>query len=457
MDDFVLLYPVYALLFADHGLSLWQVSSLFVIWSLTSLLLEVPSGAWADAFSRRLLLCAGPLLTGAGFTLWILAPSYWAFAAGFVLWGAKGAFASGALEALLYEELGRAGAAGRYARTLGRGRAAGTVGVMASMAAAAPVFAAGGYAAVGAASVASCLLGAAVATRFPEHRVAAAGAETVRARGPGPAGGEAGPEGEAASDGGAPGSAGGSAGARRGEHGAPPGVDAGPPADGDADADSDPGADDPDADDPGLGWVGTLRAGFAELRAEPSVRGAVLLVPAVVAVWGSLDEYTPYLVREAGVADPAVPLYLLLIWAGAAAGGLLAGRVEERGRAARTPAGLLAALLAGSAVALAGGGLLGTAGPGVGIALVGVAFGGFQVATVLAEARLQERITGPARATLTSLAGVGTDLGTIAVYGAYGLLGSAAGLGHGAAFAVCALPYLVVAPLLLRGRGRRRA
>ncbi len=380
---------MYALLFADHGLSLWQVSSLFVIWSLSSVLLEVPSGAWADAFSRRLLLCAGPLLAGAGFALWVLAPSYGAFAAGFVLWGAKGAFTSGALEALVYEELGRAGAADRYARTLGRARAAGTVGVMASMAAAAPVFAAGGYAAVGAASVAACLLGAAVATRFPEHASAA------------------------------------------------------------ADPGSDPGPD-------SLGWAGTLRAGLAELRADPTVRGAVLLVPAVSAVWGSLDEYTPYLVRDAGVADPAVPLYLLLVWAGAAAGGLLAGRVEERGRAGRTSAGVLAAVLAGSAVALAAGGLSGTA---AGIALVGVAFGGFQVATVLAEARLQERITGPARATVTSLAGVGTDLTTIAVYGAYGLLGSAAGLGHGAAFAVCAVPYLVVAvlaPLLLRG-GRRGA
>ena len=435
---------MYALLFADHGLSLWQVSSLFAIWSLSSVLLEVPSGAWADAFSRRLLLCAGPLLAAAGFALWVLAPSYWAFAAGFVLWGAKGAFASGALEALLYEESVRAGAGDRYARTLGRGRAAGTLGVMASMAVAAPVFAVGGYAAVGAASVASCLLGAAVATRFPEHRAAAAGAETPRE--PGPAGGEAAPDGEPPPGG----AAGGSAADPRVEHGKPPGADVGPPADDcPVSGDSEPG--DAESGDPELGWAGTLRAGFAELRADRSVRGAVLLVPAVSAVWGSLDEYTPYLVRESGVADPRVPLYLLLVWAGAAAGGLLAGRVEERGRAGRTPAGVLAALLAGSAVALGAGGLLGTA---AGIALVGVAFGGFQVATVLAEARLQERITGPARATLTSLAGVGTDLGTIAVYGAYGLLGSAAGLGHGAAFAVCALPYLVIAPLLLRGRRR---
>ncbi|WP_407566094.1 MFS transporter [Streptomyces sp. 184] len=427
---------MYALLFADHGLSLWQVSSLFVIWSLTSVLLEVPSGAWADAFSRKLLLCAGPLLTGAGFALWVLAPSYGAFAAGFVLWGAKGAFASGALEALVYEELGRAGAADRYARVLGRSRAAGTVGVMASMAVAAPVFAAGGYAAVGAASVAACLAGAAVATRFPEHRAGAGGGadDVVRDGGGGlradERGGDGGPGGPE------PG------GSTPGGSGCGESAPCGGPEPGDGPAG-------PEAGDLGLG--GTLRAGFAELRAGPSVRGAVLLVPAVAAVWGSLDEYTPYLVRESGVADPAVPLYLLLVWAGAAAGGLLAGRVEERGRAGRTPAGVLAALLAGSAVALAAGGLLGTV---AGIALVGVAFGGFQVATVLAEARLQERITGPARATLTSLAGVGTDLGTIAVYGAYGLLGSAGGLGHGAAFAVCALPYLVVAPLLLRRRKR---
>ena len=65
LDDFVLLYPVYALLFSDTGLSLWQVSSLFALWSITGIRLEVPSGAWADAVSRRLLLWLGPLLTAA--------------------------------------------------------------------------------------------------------------------------------------------------------------------------------------------------------------------------------------------------------------------------------------------------------------------------------------------------------------------------------------------------------
>ncbi|HEX7743851.1 MAG TPA: MFS transporter, partial [Micromonosporaceae bacterium] len=163
LDDFVLLYPVYALLFADTGLSTAQISSLFVIWSVTGFLLEVPSGVWADAVSRRMLLGVGPLLTALGYGLWIAAPSYWAFAAGFVLWGAKGALQSGAFEALTYEELDRLGRADRYARTVGRATSAGLVGVMLAMSAAGPAFAAGGYVAVGAASVVACVLTAGVA------------------------------------------------------------------------------------------------------------------------------------------------------------------------------------------------------------------------------------------------------------------------------------------------------
>ncbi|MEZ0157354.1 MFS transporter, partial [Streptomyces griseorubens] len=174
LEEFVLLYPVYALLFSDAGLSVWQISSLFALWSVTAVVLEVPSGAWADAVSRRLLLVVGPLLTGAGFALWVLVPSYAAFAAGFVLWGTGGALCSGALEALVYDELERGGASGRYARVLGRARAAGLVAVMAAMGLAGPVLAWGGHAAVGAASVLVCLLTSVTALRFPEHKVARA-------------------------------------------------------------------------------------------------------------------------------------------------------------------------------------------------------------------------------------------------------------------------------------------
>jgi MFS family permease len=367
LHDLILLYPVYALLFSDTGLTVWQISSLFVLWSVTSLVVEVPSGAWADAFSRRLLLWTGPLLTAAGFALWVLVPSYEAFALGFILWGAGESLGSGALEALVHDELDRLGAADRYARVMGRARAAGLLAVMAAMGLAGPLFAWGGYSAVGAASVLALLLAAATATRLPEHRK--------------------------------------------------------PSAEGD-------------------GWAATLRAGLAEARADRSVRGALLLVPAVTAVWGALDEYSPLLVRDTGVTEETVPYLLLLIWAAATAGGLLAGAAERLGTAG------LAGLLAGAALALAAGAATGTP---AGIGLVALAFGGFQLASVLADARLQERIDDTARATLTSVAGLGTSLATIVVYGAYAAAGSVTG--HGTAFTWFAVPYLLTA-LLLAARAR---
>ncbi|WBC16108.1 MFS transporter [Micromonospora sp. WMMA1998] len=400
LTDLVLLYPLYVLLFADTGLSVGQISTLFVLWAVAGILLEVPSGALADALSRRLLLCLAPLLTAAGFALWVLLPSYPAFAVGFLLWGAGGALRSGALEALVFTELDRLGAADRYARLIGRTRTAEVLGAVGSGVLAGPVFAVGGYLAVGAASVATCLLAAVVAARFPEHRpppaavppapVPPAGAPSV----------------------------------------AVPPVTVPPSGPGEA----------PEDDEPG--FLDSLRGGLAEVRADRAVRAAVLLVAAVAAIWGGLDEYTGLLARDTGVAEVTVPLLLLLVWAGMSVGGLLAPwgeRLSRRG---------YAGLLVFAAGALAAGALLRHPG---GFLLLAVAFAAFQLATVLADVRLQARISGSARATVTSLAGMATDLTIVAFYGAYGLLAGA--VGNPAAFAVAVLPYLLVALWLFAGRG----
>jgi MFS family permease len=370
LDELILLYPVYALLFSDTGLSVGEISSLFVIWAAASLVFEVPSGAWADAVSRRLLLVIAPLLTAVAFTLWVAAPSYWIFALGFALWGLKSALQSGALEALVYEELDRVGATDRYATIIGRAETAGTFGVVLAMAVASPVFAAGGYHALGAASAVACVLGAAVAAAFPEHRSAR------------------------------------------------------------SDADS--------GDD--LTWTATMRAGVGEARHSRPVRSAVLLVALVWAVWGALDEYTSLLIRDTGVSDPGIPLFLLLIWAGVAVGGMFAGRT------ARMATRWFAVLLVVAAALMAFGALTGHP---AGIVGVAAAFGIFQAASVAADTRMQNSITGPARATVTSLAGMSVDVATIGVYASYGVLAAAAG--HGGAFALLALPYLAIAAWLVRG------
>jgi MFS family permease len=368
LGDLVLLYPVYALLFAETGLSTAQISSLLAIWSITSFTLEIPSGVWADATSRRLLLALGPVLSGAGFALWIVAPSYPAFALGFALWGAQGALRSGALEALVYEELDRLGAASRYAHVIGRATAVETVAATLAIGLAAPVFAIGGFAAVGAASAIACVAAAAAGATFPEHR------------------------------------------ARPGRDGA-----AGFRA-----------------------YVAVLRAGVADVRATPALRVALLLVPAVSAIWGALDEYVPLLASDTGVRAENVPLLFGLVYVGVTAGGLLggpAGRLSSRA---------LAGLLAAAATALAVGAMSGLPS---GFVLIAAAFCAFQAVTVVVNARLQHAIAGSSRSTVTSLAGFATELLVVGVFAGYGV-GSAVA-GNATLFAGFAAGYVIVAAAML--------
>jgi len=156
---------VYALLFADAGLTTAEISSLFVIWSVVSFTAEIPSGAWADTWSRRRLYALGALLTALGYLSWTVWPAYPGFALGFVLWGLGGAFGSGTLEALLHDSLDDPS---EYARIAGRG---GTVAILSMLAAtllATPVFLLGGYVLVGLLSTVVALAAGVLALGFPE-------------------------------------------------------------------------------------------------------------------------------------------------------------------------------------------------------------------------------------------------------------------------------------------------
>jgi predicted MFS family arabinose efflux permease len=111
-------------------------------------------------------------------------------------------------------------------------------------------------------------------------------------------------------------------------------------------------------DEPSLRAV--VRDGWAQVRREPAVRWALLLVVVLEGVT-SLDEYVPLLVRSTGVAAASVPLLVLVVTVGDAVGGWLAGRGAR----------WLAPVLVVGAVCLAAGSLSGHAG-----GLVLVAAGG---------------------------------------------------------------------------------
>ncbi|WP_340563642.1 MFS transporter [Streptomyces sp. GSL17-111] len=370
LEDFVLLYPVYAVLFADTGLDAAGISSLFVIWSLAGFLLEVPSGVLADLLPRRTLLVLAPLLNGAGFALWTVAPSYPAFAAGFVLWGAGEALRSGTYQALAWTELDRLDAADGYEQVIGRGRALGLTAQLLAAAVAGPVLAAGGYRALGLASTAALALCAVVALTLPDSRA------------PGPKEGE---------------------------------------------------------EEPGFGSV--LRGGLRELRRTPGARRAALFWAVVTGVT-ALDEYVPLLADAVAPGPAALPLLVGLVTAGAAVGGWLAGRGPRRA----------GGLLAVGAACLAGGAL---SGHPAGLVLVAVAYGVFEWTMALADARLQAAVSDRSRATVTSLAGFGSEVLAVLVFAGYALGSHVAG--PGVLFAAGAVPYLLMSLSDFREWRRRRS
>lgn len=188
-----------------------------------------------------------------------------------------------------------------------------------------------------------------------------------------------------------------------------------------------------DEEDDGLGYLATLRAGVGEAAAHPAVRAVVVAV-ALVGGFDALEEYFPLVTEDLGVPTELVPLAMLPISLASALGSALAGRTA---RLRPVPLGLL---LGASMVLLGTGGLLSSP---VGIAAVAVSYGVYHAVLVATEARLQERISSRARATVTSVAGLGVEIVTFGVYAAWAYR-------ELAAIAVFGLLIALVLPSLLR-------
>lgn len=320
--ELIPLYAVYALLFRDHGLSPGAVSSLLVIWSVASFVLEVPSGAWADAVDRRLLLILSAAIYVAAFSSWMLWPAYPGFALGFVLWGASSAMQSGTFEAFLYDELAARDATDSYARITGWTHSFAMVATVIGIAAAGPLYAWGGYPLVGWTSVAVAGLHGVLAWSLPRAPKSA----------------------EASED---------------------------------------------------RGYLAMLRGGLGEAVRVPRVRYAVLLAAAFGIL--AIDEYFSLLARDMGASNTTVPWLVALTLVGPAIGTALAGRTA--GMSGRRMAWMVAA----AAVLLSGGALAGNV---AGFVALSAGYGLAWNAAVVADARVQDAIEGPARATVTSVSGL---------------------------------------------------
>ncbi len=104
-------YPVIAILFLDYGLTMEQYALLNVVWAASIVLLEVPSGAFADRIGRRRMVVIASVLMIVEMVVLSFAPIgpsplvFLLFLVNRLLSGAAEACASGADEALAYDAL----------------------------------------------------------------------------------------------------------------------------------------------------------------------------------------------------------------------------------------------------------------------------------------------------------------------------------------------------------------
>jgi len=104
-------YPVLGVLFIDLGLSLAEYAILNAIWAAAIILLEIPSGALADAIGRKTMVVLAACLMVLEMGLLIIAPIgggavlFWILVFNRLVGGAAEASASGADEALAYDSL----------------------------------------------------------------------------------------------------------------------------------------------------------------------------------------------------------------------------------------------------------------------------------------------------------------------------------------------------------------
>ena len=347
-----------------------QISTLFIIWSVTSFVLEVPSGAWADTVDRRRLLVLSAVIYAAGFASWVAFPGYAGFALGFVLWGVSGSIMSGTFESLLYDELVVRGREDDYPGLIGLAQSSALVANLLAAGIAVPLMAVGGYQLVGWVSVALAGVQAVLAATLPV---------SLAARRPA-------------------------------------------------------GADVVERTERALArYPAMLRAGVREATRSVPVRRAVVIA-AVLVGFTAYDEYFPLVAAQHGVPTERVPVLIALTVAAQAVGTALAGRASRLG--SRALGGIVLA-----------GGLLISAGalltPYAGFVAIAVGYGLLNNAMVVAEARLQQVITGPARATVTSVYGLATEIVALAVYGSFAV--AAGVLSVASLVALLGIPIVLVA------------
>lgn len=119
-NKFLLLTPVYSIFMLANGLTDFQLSMMFIVSAIGTILAQVPVAYLTNHLGQRWSMIIGQGLKMFAILLWLVMPNYIGFVVGMLLWGAQSGFRSVAFEGLVYDSVYAAGRSREYPRILGR-------------------------------------------------------------------------------------------------------------------------------------------------------------------------------------------------------------------------------------------------------------------------------------------------------------------------------------------------
>ncbi|MBP1961546.1 MFS transporter [Paenibacillus aceris] len=113
-------YVIERLYWEERGMTIQMVVYTEIIYALTIVLLEVPTGVMADKWGRKKMLVLSALLGCSEFLILIYATEFWHFALVVFLAGISRTASSGSENALLYDTLSLQGMSSQFEKRLGQ-------------------------------------------------------------------------------------------------------------------------------------------------------------------------------------------------------------------------------------------------------------------------------------------------------------------------------------------------
>jgi len=127
--DLIFIYAVEKIFLLNRGLNIAQIGILLFMWSIMSLILEVPTGILADHWSRRKMLILSGIFFSTCYIIWIFSHSFVIFLLGYFFRTLGATFASGTLQAYVYDILKFHRKENQFEKIWGRGNALRTIGI----------------------------------------------------------------------------------------------------------------------------------------------------------------------------------------------------------------------------------------------------------------------------------------------------------------------------------------